>query len=88
MTAGHLSTPPATIDAGWNHLNRCEPGVTRLLHFTGQKSQPWCHPSHPLSHLWEGALRGALADGVVDEFEIVSRLCSHPLPGSDASSLA
>ena len=78
MSAGHLPTPPAEVPNCWNHLNQYEPSATRLLHYTGQETQPWRDPGHPLAALWETALSEALKNGHVcrdDVREACSRAC-------------
>ena len=55
----------------WNHLERYEPGVTKLLHYTVVNSQPWRAPGNPLEKVWLEHYREAVEAGVVppDEME-------------------
>jgi len=77
MSGGHLRRLPAQIPSYWNHLNQYEPGVTRLLHFTGQMTQPWRYPEHPLAKLWKAALLEALKVGRVHPDD-VRAACNQP----------
>src|SRR5439155_16490600 len=47
---------PDEIDDGlppeWNHLERYEPGLTKLLHYTVIHTQPWKSDENPRGHLW------------------------------------
>lgn len=55
----------AHVGVEWNALNVCKPGVTKLLHFTAESSQPWYKPDHPHAGLWKSELIKALEAGVV-----------------------
>ena len=61
--------PPDDIDdrlpPEWNHLGGYEPGVTKLLHYTGVQMQPWKNNENPLRELWYEGFRAAVADGAV-----------------------
>lgn len=70
-----------SLPAAWNHLERYEPGVTHLTHYTVGDYQPWRHPDNPLRDLWMGGYRQAVADGAVPPAEVeraISR--GHVLP--------
>lgn len=55
------SIPPA-----WNHLERFEPNVTKLLHYTVVPTQPWRNDSNPLRSIWLHAFQEAVSEGAVD----------------------
>jgi len=58
------------IPRQWNHLERYEPGVTKLLHYTVVPTQPWKNDENPLVELWMGWYRDAVADGAVPPDEV------------------
>lgn len=58
------------IPAGWNDLDRYEPGRTRNLHYTEIRTQPWVFAGHPHGDLWVRELRGMLDEGDIDADEI------------------
>lgn len=65
----------------WNHLERYEPGTTKLLHYTVIHTQPWKFAGNPLGHLWMAAFEEAVLAGAVPRHEI--ELCvekGHVLP--------
>ena len=71
--AGYLlKFRPQEITHYWNHLNEYEPGKTRLLHYTRQRTQPWRYPEHPLTGVWKDALLDAIRSGIVTKDEVVS----------------
>ncbi len=43
----------------WNSLERYEKGLTKLVHYTDFKKQPWKNRRHLLAALWEKAFREA-----------------------------
>ena len=49
----------------WNRLERHEPGLTRLLHYTDMHTQPWVSLDNPLRHLWVACLRRAIDKGAI-----------------------
>lgn len=51
----------------WNHLERFEPNITKLTHYTVVPTQPWRADGNPLEDLWMEAYRSAVAEGVVSE---------------------
>ncbi len=55
---------------GWNDLDVHRPGITRNLHFTEIRTQPWVYPGHPHGALWVDALRRRLDDGTVTEADL------------------
>lgn len=61
-----------SIPTSWNHLERFEPGVTDLLHYTVVPTQPWRDPDHPLGELWIDAYRHAVACGRVPRDEVLT----------------
>jgi hypothetical protein len=54
-----------TIPVEWNHLERYEPGVTRLLHYTVVSTQPWKTDANPLGELWTSWYCKAMQAGAV-----------------------
>lgn len=52
---------------GWNDLDVYRPGVTRNLHYTEIRTQPWVHPGHPHGAPWVDALKGLLHEGAIAE---------------------
>lgn len=62
--------PPDEIDdrlpPEWNHLERYEPGATKLVHYTVVPTQPWKNDDNPLREVWHEGFRAALADGAID----------------------
>ncbi len=55
----------AALPAGWNDLERYEPGQTALLHYTDMPRQPWLSVTNPLAFRWCDALLKAVADGAI-----------------------
>lgn len=43
----------AMIPGEWNSLEKYEPGLTKLVHYTVVETQPWRSGLNPLVHLWE-----------------------------------
>jgi hypothetical protein len=66
--------PKLEIPAYWNHLNKYEKGVTKLLHYTTEPDQPWYKPSNKLAYLWEDALTNAIKDKAVELEDLTSAL--------------
>jgi hypothetical protein len=64
-----------TVPSAWNHLERYESGVTKLLHYTVVAQQPWRSDANPLGGIWEAAYREAVRAGAVprDEVETLVR---------------
>ena len=61
-----------TLPPEWNHLERFDPGATKLLHYTVVPTQPWKSDDNPLESLWlvqyaEAVAAGAIAREAVDE---------------------
>lgn len=65
MHCAWMKPAPACIPEAWNHLNKYEPGKTRLLHFTSEPKQPLVCPEHPLSKVWEIEAVAAIKAGAV-----------------------
>lgn len=55
---------------GWNDLDVHRPGVTRNLHFTEIRIQPWVHPGHPHGGVWVRALKELLERSDIQEQEL------------------
>jgi hypothetical protein len=64
-----------TVPTTWNHLERYEPGITKLLHYTVVAQQPWRSDDNPLGRVWETAYREAVRAGAVpfDEVDALVR---------------
>lgn len=66
--------PPDRIDTTlpveWNHLERYEPGLTRLVHYTVIQTQPWKSAANPWAGLWMDAYRDAVKAGAVAPAEV------------------
>ncbi len=60
------------IPPEWNHLERYEPGKTKLLHYTVIPTQPWNYDDHPLGYLWISAFTEALRCGFVSGEDVES----------------
>jgi len=58
-----------TLAPEWNSLERYEPGLTKLLHYTVVPTQPWRH-DNPLEHVWLAQFAEAVAAGAVPVAEI------------------
>ena len=58
------------IPNGWNDLDVFRPGITRNLHYTEIRWQPWVYPCHPHGGLWVQALRELMDSGEVTRGEI------------------
>jgi hypothetical protein len=53
------------IPAEWNHLERHEPGLTRLIHYTVASTQPWRRRGNPNGSIWYRYLAEAVEAGAV-----------------------
>jgi len=58
------------IPPEWNHLERCVPGATKLVHFTVVSTQPWRKAGNPLGDLWYRELAAAVAAGAVTRSDL------------------
>jgi hypothetical protein len=65
-----------TIPIEWNHLERYEPGVTKLLHYTVVPTQPWRSDGNPLGELWMETYREAVAAGAIPPEEVEALLAA------------
>ena len=59
-----------TLPPEWNHLERFEPDLTRLLHYTVVHTQPWKNNRNPLGALWMDAYADAVQAGSVPPVEV------------------
>jgi hypothetical protein len=78
----------ATIPTEWNHLERYEPNVTRLTHFTVVFTQPWKADNNPLGDLWTSAYREALHAGAVSPGDVAEGVLAGHIKSSLAAELA
>lgn len=76
-----------TIPVEWNHLERFEPGVTRLVHYTVVSTQPWRVRGNPLEDLWTSSYREAMAAGSVDPDTVVAGVVDGHLDAHLAAAL-
>ena len=76
-----------TIPVEWNHLERYEPGVTKLLHYTVVPTQPWRTDANPLGELWMDAYREAVEAGAVPPEEVEALLAAGHVKPSLAAPL-
>lgn len=65
-----------TIPPEWNHLERYDPGLTRLVHFTVVHTQPWRSNANPLGALWTRHFAAALQAGAVSPEEVVTGIAA------------
>jgi len=65
-----------TVPTSWNHLERYEPGITKLLHYTVVAQQPWRSDDNPLGGIWETAYRDAVRAGAVPFDEVDALVCA------------
>lgn len=60
----------ADLPAEWNSLERYEPGMTGLIHYTDMQTQPWVNRKNKNGSLWVQYLREALDSGYVSWKEV------------------
>jgi hypothetical protein len=58
------------IPPEWNHLERYEPGRTKLLHYTVVPTQPWKSDDNPLADVWMEHYHEAVEAGAVRPEEV------------------
>lgn len=63
---------PVELPVHWNHLNVYVPGLTKLLHFTKEDTQPWYKPDHPLAKHWKAEFQTALKLGYITREEVLA----------------
>jgi hypothetical protein len=63
-----------SIPPEWNHLERYEPGKTRLLHYTNVPTQPWRVATNPLGALWMDEYQRAVAASAVSVDEVAEAI--------------
>jgi hypothetical protein len=76
-----------TIPIEWNHLERYEPGVTRLLHYTVVSTQPWKSDANPLGPLWTSWYEKAVEAGAVCAEDVATSILAGHVKPSLAASL-
>jgi hypothetical protein len=78
------------IPSTWNDLERYDPEVTKLIHYTVVPMQPWKVDTNPLGALWTTWFEEAVAAGAVPVEEIEACVAAgHVRPGLlEAVSLA
>jgi hypothetical protein len=54
----------------WNHLERFEPGTTKLLHYTVVPTQPWKNDDNSLLGRWMEGFESAVAAGAISLEEV------------------
>jgi hypothetical protein len=59
-----------TLPPEWNHLERHDPGITKLTHYTVVPTQPWKNDENPLKNLWFPAYQEAVAAGAIVPAEV------------------
>lgn len=59
-----------SIPPEWNHLERYEPGRTKLLHYTVVPTQPWKNDDNPLGQIWMSWYGDAVEAGAVPPEEV------------------
>lgn len=62
------------LPAAWNSLERYEPGVTCLVHYTDMNTQPWVSLANPLGSLWLQCLRRAMSAGVLSADDLAREI--------------
>jgi len=60
-----------TIPPEWNSLEKYEPGVTKNLHYTVIRTQPWRYAGNPLEEVWMSAYREVVARGGITLDEVL-----------------
>jgi hypothetical protein len=68
------------ISKYWNHFNACEPGKTKLTHYTTEHQQPWYTPGNPARKTWEALLVEAIEAGAVPRDEFAEALARFGKP--------
>ena len=58
-------TVRADINSRWNSLERYEPQVTGLIHYTDMDTQPWVSTKNPLGAVWVEELFRAIDDNFI-----------------------
>lgn len=76
-----------SIPIEWNHLERYEPGVTKLLHYTVVPTQPWRNDANPLGELWMETYREAVEAGAIPPEEVEELLAGGHVKPSLAEPL-
>jgi lipopolysaccharide biosynthesis glycosyltransferase len=56
----------AELDPGWNYFNTHKPGLTKLLHWSCVRDQPYRNPDHETAPLFIAELQRAIKDGQID----------------------
>jgi len=62
------------IPSAWNSLECYEPGVTKNLHYTVIKTQPWRNDTNPLRAIWERAYRDTVDSGAIQREEVLDAI--------------
>lgn len=70
MAGGWIRPTPVDIGYEWNHIDYHVPGVTKLLHFSDLRRQPWFQPAHPHTDVWLAELRAAMIGRSVTEEDV------------------
>lgn len=70
MHALHLKVTVEKLPVEWNHLNVYNPGLTKLIHYTVEHSQPWYAHKHPLAAIWGEYLLESIYAGEVLPSEV------------------
>ncbi len=81
------------IPAEWNSLEHYEPGVTKNLHYTVIKTQPWRNDTNPLCATWERAYRETVEAGEICLEDVLQAIrwgwakpsLAHVFPGGKAA---
>lgn len=60
-----------TIAPEWNSLEKYEPGVTKNLHYTVIRTQPWRYPGNPLEEVWMREFREVVREGGITLAEVL-----------------
>jgi hypothetical protein len=58
-------TVRADINSRWNSLERYEPDVTGVIHYTDMDTQPWVSTKNPLGAIWVQELFRAIDDNFI-----------------------
>lgn len=54
----------------WNSLERYDPGLTSLIHYTDMPTQPWISHDNSNGHIWYATCREALETGFISMSEV------------------